>query len=335
LPLFTFDRTYSDFHLRMEADISVGTDAGLFFRLNKPAPSIFGDYFHGYGVSIKSPDTKQSSGAIIKGLKQPAPTGKEIRLEPGKQFTIEVSARQNHLVVKIDGKVTADVKDPDSKFSAGYFGLRLFNTTTLLRMRKMEVRELPADPQQEAWMPLFNGKDLAGWKPHDRLPNNWKVEDGVLVGRSPHSYLFHAGFADKSFHLRAETRINDGGYGVVVIHTTTHLRSNDSPEGCWACINSTNASAYKSGTLLWTYKNYMAFPGLRKPPPRPNEWFLLDVLSQEGLITVKVDSEFTAQVDIGGRGGGSDHIALNVGNDQSVVAFRKIQYKELPTTRAP
>src|SRR5512136_2332162 len=32
----------------------------------------------------------------------------------------------------------------------------------------------------EGWAPLFNGKDLEGWKAND--PSRFKVEDGCLVG---------------------------------------------------------------------------------------------------------------------------------------------------------
>ncbi|HYG78691.1 MAG TPA: DUF1080 domain-containing protein, partial [Planctomycetota bacterium] len=33
---------------------------------------------------------------------------------------------------------------------------------------------------EQAWRPLFNGKDLEGWKPVGTA--KWKVEDGVIVG---------------------------------------------------------------------------------------------------------------------------------------------------------
>ena len=35
--------------------------------------------------------------------------------------------------------------------------------------------------EKEGWIQLFNGKDLAGWKPEGDA--EWKVEDGLLVGR--------------------------------------------------------------------------------------------------------------------------------------------------------
>ncbi|MDE0107570.1 MAG: DUF1080 domain-containing protein [Bryobacterales bacterium] len=42
---------------------------------------------------------------------------------------------------------------------------------------------LPAsDAAEDGFEPLFNGKDLAGWEGDPFL---WKVEDGMVVGRSP------------------------------------------------------------------------------------------------------------------------------------------------------
>jgi len=38
------------------------------------------------------------------------------------------------------------------------------------------------DPKEEGFVPLFNGKDLAGWEGDAKL---WIVEDGTLIGRSP------------------------------------------------------------------------------------------------------------------------------------------------------
>lgn len=40
----------------------------------------------------------------------------------------------------------------------------------------------PASGNEEDFVPLFNGTDLTGW---DGDPFLWKVEDGMVVGRSP------------------------------------------------------------------------------------------------------------------------------------------------------
>lgn len=33
----------------------------------------------------------------------------------------------------------------------------------------------------EGFVPLFNGKDLTGWRSYDSKPNIWVVADGMLV----------------------------------------------------------------------------------------------------------------------------------------------------------
>ena len=45
-------------------------------------------------------------------------------------------------------------------------------------------------PPDENWRPLFNGVDLAGWRPRDPgQPNGWKVVDGVYVNTPPSTDL--------------------------------------------------------------------------------------------------------------------------------------------------
>jgi hypothetical protein len=46
--------------------------------------------------------------------------------------------------------------------------------------KKEEKKEAWKKAKEEKWTPLFNGKDLTGWKPEGKAV--WTVEDGVLVG---------------------------------------------------------------------------------------------------------------------------------------------------------
>jgi regulation of enolase protein 1 (concanavalin A-like superfamily) len=144
-PIYAFDRPYGDFHLRVEANVNVNADAGLVFRLKEPKPSDQGDVFDGYAVVIKAGGAP-GTGTVLIGRKQAPWAGPPASLTPGDWFTLEVIARQNHLVVKVDGRTTADLRDPDKTFTAGYFGLRLFTPNTVLRVRKFDVKELPPAP---------------------------------------------------------------------------------------------------------------------------------------------------------------------------------------------
>ena len=69
-------------------------------------------------------------------------------------------------------------------------------------------------------MPLFNGKDLSGWKTHPSQPGHWRVENGVLIGSGPDiSNLYTSRSEFTNFHLRVEARINGGGNSGVCFRT--------------------------------------------------------------------------------------------------------------------
>ena len=94
-------------------------------------------------------------------------------------------------------------------------------------------------PDELGFMDLFNGKDLTGWKIHDK-PNGsiesvaprekdgkviayigktkdgkeiplWRVEEGILIGGGPSSHLFSERGDYENFVYRVEAMINDKG----------------------------------------------------------------------------------------------------------------------------
>src|SRR5262245_35457216 len=85
---------------------------------------------------------------------------------------------------------------------------RLFAVAALLAAL---VAPAAGDDKSDGWVQLFNGKDLTGWKTHPDSPGDWKVEDGILVGRGKASHLFSDRGDYKDFHFRIEAKINDKG----------------------------------------------------------------------------------------------------------------------------
>src|SRR5579884_1041791 len=148
------------------------------------------------------------------------------------------------------------------------------------------------------WAPLFNGKDLAGWKTHKDQPGDWKVEDGVLVGRAPQepSHLFTERGDFEDFHFRVEAMINAKGdsgqffrceYGLG--STPSGSNGARSPMGYEANIGSLNE--YKTGSL---------WGGVSWPPVGPTEsliepdkWFTQEVIAQGNHIIIKVNGTTT------------------------------------------
>jgi len=178
----------------------------------------------------------------------------------------------------------------------------------------------------DGWVQLFNRKDLTGWKPNA----NWTVmEGGVLssVALGNYSELLSVRDDFENFHLRVEARINDGGNGGIWFrHPGTEYR----PDIYEAEINSTDPSGKKTGSLC----HYDIEKADRAPPPKPNEWFTMEVIAIDNELVIKVNGRETAHwVDPEWRyKKGSFGLQQH---ENTIVQFRKIEIKELPPSSLP
>ncbi len=191
----------------------------------------------------------------------------------------------------------------------------------------------------DRFVPLFNGRDLTGWKTHPSQPGNWRVENGVLIGSgtqqgqpyiSERSHLYTERGDFKDFHLRVEARINDGGNsGLYFRSTFGPARPNDHPKfpyGYEAQIDSTvdparTGSLYAGGTVVVELADTLVPPG---------EWFTEEVIAQGNRFTIKVNGQVTAVYRDEKEISASGSIALQQNNRKTVAEFRKIEIKQLP-----
>ena len=137
---------FSDFEFRCDFKASPTTNSGLFLRTSpKPAGPTAGCY----------------ELNIASGSKSPFPTGSLVGRKRG-TFSIaddlwhsyHVVARGGHFTISLDGKVVLDWKDP-RPLGRGYIGLQ--HNQGAVAFRNIKLKPLGLEP-------LFNGKDLAGWK---------------------------------------------------------------------------------------------------------------------------------------------------------------------------
>src|SRR5882724_12770330 len=74
----------------------------------------------------------------------------------------------------------------------------------------------------QTWIPLFDGKTLAGWQPSENK-STWKVVDGALTSGGPRSHLFYVGEIAKhdfkNFELQAEVKTAPVANSGIYIHT--------------------------------------------------------------------------------------------------------------------
>jgi hypothetical protein len=125
---------YENFVYRVEAMINDHGNSGQYFRTQ------FGKGFpKGYEAQINSthrdPVRTGSLYNFVKVLKQ--------LHKPDEWFTQEVTAVGNHIVIKVNGETTVDFTDPKNTYTKGHFALQQHDPGTVVKFRKIEVKELP------------------------------------------------------------------------------------------------------------------------------------------------------------------------------------------------
>lgn len=226
------------------------------------------------------------------------------------------------------------------------FGLMLTGALAL------DSSALAAD-KDDGWTPLFNGKDLTGWKIHP-MPSGsiaqvipiekggkvigydgklkdgttthlWRVEDGMLIGSGPPSHLFSERGDYVNFQYRVEAKINDKGNSGQYFRTEF---GPGFPKGYEAQINATHGDRIKTGSLyLPQVKEVLV---LNEAPHKPNEFFTQEVTCVGDTITIAVNGKKTVDSfkDPQARYK-KGHFALQGHDPGTVVTFRKIEVKEL------
>jgi len=208
------------------------------------------------------------------------------------------------------------------------------------------------------WVPIFNGKDLTGWKMHPTPHKDigeitekkvdgkvvafeamvkgkkvplWRVEDGSIVGGGPPSHLFTERDDYTDFYFRVEAKINDKGNSGQYFRTAF---GPGFPTGYEAQINATHGDPVKTGSLYpdsrTTLKNYRdKITVMNTAPHKPDEFFVQEVIAVGPKITILVNGKQTIEWEDPEFRYKKGHFALQAHDPGSVMTFRKIEVKEL------
>jgi len=308
---------FTDFCLRLETMRSEGqNNSHIFFR--------------GLGVIIAAteqpPQESYPTGTLNVPAKKLLQIGPEDDMSPGKWFTLEIVVTgQRCKVIRAGHKVAdcridnlgPDIAGPPTPISLGC------RPQSTVRFRKIEIKELPpTKPDEQGFVRLFNGKDLTGWKLPFGGTGDWKAQNGMIVSSGPASHLFSERGDFDNFHLRAEAQINDGGNSGLYFRTDL---GTGWPKGYEAQINATHGDPQKTGSL---YNIAKILDQLHKP----DEWFTLEVIAEGEHVVILVNDKKV--VDVTDSTYKKGHIALQQHDPQTVVKFRKIEIKELPSKPA-
>src|SRR5262249_7160784 len=147
--LFSERGDYENFRYRVEAMINDNGNSGQYFRTE------YGKSFpKGYEAQINSTHSdKIRTGSLYPAFRKLTDDERKkiVILEqlhkPDEWFTQEVIADGNHIIIKVNGKTTVDFVDEKNTFKKGHFALQQHDPKTVVKFRKIEVKELPASKE--------------------------------------------------------------------------------------------------------------------------------------------------------------------------------------------
>jgi hypothetical protein len=200
---------------------------------------------------------------------------------------------------------------------------------------------LPADD----WLPLFNGKDLTGWRANND-PDSFTVQDGTLRCHASgqfKAHLFYVGERTdgcesfKNFELEATVRAEPNSNGGIFVHTDMSTRdaAKHLAKGYEVQLNSSAKEKQKTGSL------YAVVP-VGVSPVDETQWFTIRIVVQGKRITAAINGQpvldYSEPENVerpperAGRrfdsAGGA--IALQAHDPNSVWYFKDIRVKRLP-----
>jgi hypothetical protein len=145
--LFTEKGDYRNFHFRMEIMINDKGNSGQYFRTRFEGGFPTGweaqiNATHGDPVKTGSlyPDSRQKDLKDVKGIRILKADHK-----PDEWFTQEVICVGPKITILVNGKKTVEWTDPKARFKTGHFAIQQHDPGSVVKVRKVEVKELPEE----------------------------------------------------------------------------------------------------------------------------------------------------------------------------------------------
>ncbi len=241
-----------------------------------------------------------------------------------------------HVMYTPDGEVWRTGESANGKVLSDKFPIRSV-TPAIVEQWGRECQQEALRSQWEAeWTPLFNGKDLTGWKTGSDPKKQaiWTVRDGILRGEGNETFgfLYTEASDYENFHIRVEARVNAAGNsGVTFLVPNAAEFDKFTPAGVEAQI-AVNGTAKTGGLFLGS----SAIRSVQTAPHAADEWFTLEVIVKDGRAVVMVNGKQTADALLDARAAKKGHIGLQKHSAKdTVVEFRKVEVRRFAASPAP
>ena len=144
----------------------------------------------GYAILLNSNNgnPNKTGSLAIPGL-GPVRSVQKSAAPPDQWFTVEATARGNHIIVEVNGQVTADYTDPQQRFARGHITVCALNQVRAaqryIEFRDFKLEELPVgkgDAPSKIPLPYRTVNLLKLVDPaRDTIRGTWSFVDGSLV----------------------------------------------------------------------------------------------------------------------------------------------------------
>jgi len=152
---------FDNYVLKVDFRAAKGTNSGLFLR-TAGVPGMDDIKTRTYELNIAPPDNPFPTGSFVQRKK-----AKEVPERAGEWQSFEATLDGAKCTVKLNGEEVLAYDDP-APAGRGLIGLQL--NTGAVEFKNIKLKPL-------GLAPLFNGKDLTGWKDHPESKSKFTVTD--------------------------------------------------------------------------------------------------------------------------------------------------------------
>lgn len=314
--------TFADYELKAEVWIDAKANSGIMLRAPVEQETAISPT-NAYEANIYDAHKEWPSGSI-NGIKK----GRAVKTV-GKWSKYEVTANGDHLVIKINGTKTLDIKD--AKYRKGVVAMQYYGQGGTVKFRNIKLKPLGLKS-------LFNGKDLTGWYvlPDPRLKSVFTV--------TPEGWM---NVKNGAGEIQSEAQFQNFVYQMDIFSNGTSLNSGvffrELPKQFWQGYESQIRNQWQGDDRtkpvdFGTGGLYNRQP-TRKVIPSDKEWFTKTIVANgkhiaiwiNGFQTVDFDDEAPDKESARqGRRLGAGVIGLQGHDPTTDLSFRNIKAVELP-----
>lgn len=180
-----------------------------------------------------------------------------------------------------------------------------------------EEKNKPA-PDKDGWITIFDGKTLDGWKASEK-PENWKVEDGCIVGRGERSHLFYMGEEYEDLEFKAEVKLNKGGNSGMYFRVAF---GPEWPKGYEAQVNNSGGDPKRTGSLY-------NFVDVKEQLVKDDTWWTQHITVKGNHVTIQVNDKTVVDYVDEKNTYTKGRVAFQQHDPGSMVQYRKVMVKPL------